>query len=73
MANTKKVPRYISWRLFQYAQRATEQNWALLQGFSRVFEEGEVQFIEDELEKKKLPKHETMTLLVDRTVLYRTT
>ncbi len=46
-----------------------ELELSLQKGFSRVFEEGEVRFIEDELEKKKLPKHETMTLLIDRTVL----
>jgi excinuclease ABC subunit A len=46
-----------------------ELELSLQKGFSRIFEEDEVRFIEDELEKKKLPQHETMTLLIDRTVL----
>jgi len=42
---------------------------SLQKGFSRIWSEGEVIFIEEELEKKKLPKKDTLTLLIDRTIL----
>ncbi|MEM9986204.1 MAG: excinuclease ABC subunit A, partial [Bacteroidota bacterium] len=46
-----------------------ELELSLQKGFSRIFEEGEARFIEEELEKKKLPKREILTLLIDRTIL----
>ncbi len=46
-----------------------ELELSLQKGFSRIFEEGEARFIEEELEKKRLPKRETLTLLIDRTIL----
>ncbi|MEM8890201.1 MAG: excinuclease ABC subunit A, partial [Bacteroidota bacterium] len=48
---------------------AAELALTLQKGFTRIWEDGEVKFIEDELEKDKLPNHKTFTLLIDRTIL----
>ncbi len=41
----------------------------LQKGFSRIWEDGEIQFIEELLEKPKLPKKKSFYLLIDRTKL----
>lgn len=42
---------------------------SLQKGFTRIYAEGAVRFIEDELEKETLPEHNTIVLLIDRTAL----
>ncbi len=42
---------------------------SLQKGFTRIYEEGEVRFIESELEKDTLPERDKIVLLIDRTVL----
>ena len=46
-----------------------ELELSLQKGCTRFWEEGEVKFIEDELENKKLPKKENIILMIDRLVL----
>ncbi|MCI4668714.1 MAG: excinuclease ABC subunit UvrA [Bacteroidia bacterium] len=41
----------------------------LQKGFSRIWKDGEITDIEDELASKKLPKAQTMVLLIDRTIV----
>lgn len=41
----------------------------LQKGFSRIWKDGQIVDIEDELAEKKLPKAKTMTLLIDRAIL----
>lgn len=48
---------------------AAELALTLQKGFTRIWQDGEVKFIEEELEKEKLPNHKTFTLLIDRTIL----
>lgn len=48
---------------------AAELALTLQKGFTRIWEKGEVRFIEEELEKEKIKERKTFTLLIDRTLL----
>ena len=41
----------------------------LQKGFTRIWDNHEIVFIEEELEKKNLPQKETLILLIDRTII----
>lgn len=46
-----------------------ELELTLQKGFSRIWEEGEIRYIEEELLRDDLPEKETFILLIDRTVV----
>lgn len=46
-----------------------ELELSLQKGFTRIYTEEEVRFIEEELEKEELPEHNTIVLLIDRAVV----
>lgn len=46
-----------------------ELELSLQKGFTRIYTEEEVRFIEEELEKEELPEHNTIVLLIDRAIV----